>query len=581
MPYLGPTTLESHLNTSPLTTKNLAYLNETLNPKPSDSIASDSFLSMNSPKLELLDIPLSLNASSNLSPSSISTYSSTSSGDDDGLLAKIRGGEPSAVPRESSSSSLSTIVPAVNNKDITALRSLDRRSSSTNGNNRASTLSDLEMQQLIRKKSGELLKSSLRLPDLTRSRSMPNTGKSVRFASNLEDVKLFEKTGRPIAVSTENSPTLGATTTTTTSTTKRKPKVSDSTFSWDSESNSSDSDDESFMLAKANSWKVVSSNVKNFYGIDYSKNVILTRIEARNSTLVGLITVKNIAFDKKINLRLSIDGWKSLIIIQANYKRSLNDHYDQFEFDINISSLNFKFFETTLTLDLCIEYQVNNQVFWDNNMGKNYRVIMEKSDTENLECTHKNLSKTSNYIFARGEDDIDDDYFSCKNVSGLVDLEDDFHYKLRTETADDNNAKLYSRYSFNLNNKSPYTFNDVYFSRPSPVRTPSNDSNETITAGVAKDDAQSTTTSSSKTKSHSNSKPKTGLLAGPSQVKNKYSHKFTTHQGFNSTSSLPDAVSIHDKVENIRKGSTGKANNNIVNEAEYQRLVKNYCYAFN
>lgn len=278
----------------------------------------------------------------------------------------------------------------------------DLNNNNNNNNNSPS------QNPLLRKKSGELVKSSLRLPNLSRSNSMPNA-KSVRFASRLENVKFFNKLEKPTAVSSRLS---------------LKPKTH-----WDFDSSSDDdivpeesenhdhdsansnnlsnnfNDDYEFLNeVQTPKWLIQSNDCPynplslNFGKLASNSNVMLESVKLNSSgnSLIGFVYAKNLAFKKDILVRLSYDHWNSFIDVEnSNYissnhifKYSNSDQitYDKFSFIIKLDDLPVV--SKNLTLEFCVQYVVNDTSYWDNNNGHNYRICLTKNMV-NSDSTNK------------------------------------------------------------------------------------------------------------------------------------------------------------------------------------------------
>ncbi len=84
--------------------------------------------------------------------------------------------------------------------------------------------------------------------------------------------------------------------------------------------------------------------------------------------IVGSVNVRNIAYDKEVVVRYSQDSWRSSNDQNALYKHSDGncDHFHfQLPFNISIS----------LYLEFAVCYRVAGEEFWDNNEGRNYKVV--------------------------------------------------------------------------------------------------------------------------------------------------------------------------------------------------------------
>lgn len=228
---------------------------------------------------------------------------------------------------------------------------------------------------LLRKKSGELVRPALRPPSRRRPSSMPGTptySKAVHFNENMEQVRHFLHADRPIAVSVGSSPV----------------------ETYDSETEYPFNDDS---RTKAPEWEI---KLANFPTSDsYERLTSPIRVEriflaSDNQTLVGNIACANIAFNKLVVARFTLDYWKttSEVVAEFNHdvrKKHKDDGHDRFNFNIKLADLaNLE----SKTLLLCVRYQVNGQEFWDNNNNMNYQVDFTKK-TKQTKQTKQRESK--------------------------------------------------------------------------------------------------------------------------------------------------------------------------------------------
>ncbi|RUS78245.1 hypothetical protein EGW08_013984 [Elysia chlorotica] len=102
------------------------------------------------------------------------------------------------------------------------------------------------------------------------------------------------------------------------------------------------------------------------------ENVILS-----DYTMEGTIKVKNVAFEKNVYVRLSLDEWVSHEDIPASYVPGLglgySDPYDTFSFRIDIAPS----FDVTKRVQFAVCFEENGKEHWDNNNGENYCVVSE------------------------------------------------------------------------------------------------------------------------------------------------------------------------------------------------------------
>jgi hypothetical protein len=233
------------------------------------------------------------------------------------------------------------------------------------------------------------LKSSLKLPGLHRCKSLPSTAKTVRFSTDLTKVKTFNEHARPSSISLDNSPEsspgrddddnydYG-------STPKAFFDLKSSSF-LSTSSSDSDSEDDYFTYRsklRHSSWKLQATNY-DFFSIQHRPQLVkLTSLAIRGTQLVGSVEVRNISFEKYIEIKFTTDGWNSIYLITASYARSVDSMNDQFNFHIdlnnaimmNSSRVQRKNSSQPISVELCVKYVSNgSDIFYDNNGGQNYR----------------------------------------------------------------------------------------------------------------------------------------------------------------------------------------------------------------
>ncbi|KAI3555536.1 hypothetical protein CABS03_04064 [Colletotrichum abscissum] len=218
---------------------------------------------------------------------------------------------------------------------------------------------------MVRKKSGELVRPALR-PASARRRpsSMPGTptfSKAVHFDSHLEHVRHFLQVDRPLAVSAGSSPV--------------DAYDSDTEYPFPGEERQN-------ARTPPFEWEIVTANHPADTPIRKSLPVRLERVwlSPDQKNLLGSVAVANLAFQKYVTCRFTLDYWKTTSEVGAEYShevRAQDDHVaqDRFTFSIKLSDLaNLE----TKTLFFCIKYNVNGQEYWDNNNGTNFQVDFRK-----------------------------------------------------------------------------------------------------------------------------------------------------------------------------------------------------------
>lgn len=217
---------------------------------------------------------------------------------------------------------------------------------------------------MVRKKSGELVRPALRPASRRRPSSMPGTptfSKVVHFDSHLEHVRHFLQVDRPLAVSAGSSPV--------------DNYDSDAEYPFSSEPRSS-SRTPSF------EWEIIMNNFPVDTPVRKMQPVRLERVwlSADQKSLLGSIAVANLAFQKFVACRFTLDYWKTTSEVTAEYVGEIRDNamahsQDRFNFTIKLSDLaNLE----AKTLYFCLRYTVNGQEHWDNNNGMNFQVDFRK-----------------------------------------------------------------------------------------------------------------------------------------------------------------------------------------------------------
>lgn len=129
-------------------------------------------------------------------------------------------------------------------------------------------------------------------------------------------------------------------------------------------------------------------------------NVCLESISFKNCAVLGAVKVRNLAYDKYVFVRYTIDNWKSFKDVQAKYVHgSSNGRTDTFSFEITLNET----LENDCRLEMAFGYEVLGTRFWDNNHGDNYRVKCFSTPRKNHQkelsfCNTLELYRTSRFI---------------------------------------------------------------------------------------------------------------------------------------------------------------------------------------
>ncbi|KAM3859368.1 protein phosphatase 1 regulatory subunit 3C-B-like [Diretmus argenteus] len=109
-----------------------------------------------------------------------------------------------------------------------------------------------------------------------------------------------------------------------------------------------------------------------------AQQVCLESCSVQEHSLSGTIQVRNISFEKCVWVRITFDSWSTFKDVPCRY---LNNVYgcpdtDTFSFTIPVLEV----LEPSDQVEFCIQYQAQDQTFWDNNHGTNYQLVVSDLD---------------------------------------------------------------------------------------------------------------------------------------------------------------------------------------------------------
>lgn len=236
------------------------------------------------------------------------------------------------------------------------------KSNSSSTNSEEETDEDSKCKpQMVRKKSGELVRPALR--GHRRPSSVPGTpvfSKAVHFDSHLEHVRHFLQVDRPLAVSAGSSPV--------------DNYESDSEYPFPGRGRSG--------KGPPFEWELATPNFPHDSLVRSSMPARLERVWLSNDqkALLGSVAVVNLAFHKLVVCRFTFDYWKTVSEVNAEYGHEIRPRespfgHDRFTFNIKLSDLADL---ESKTLFFCVRYLVNGQEHWDNNDATNFQVGFKK-----------------------------------------------------------------------------------------------------------------------------------------------------------------------------------------------------------
>lgn len=108
-----------------------------------------------------------------------------------------------------------------------------------------------------------------------------------------------------------------------------------------------------------------------------------------SKSLIGTVAVANLAFNKLVIARFTLDYWKTTSEVVAEFSNDVrrqqpDDGLDRFNFSIRLADqANLE----NKTLLLCIRYNVNGVDYWDNNDNMNYQIDFVKKMQKSPQST--------------------------------------------------------------------------------------------------------------------------------------------------------------------------------------------------
>ncbi|XP_076856311.1 protein phosphatase 1 regulatory subunit 3C-B isoform X1 [Brachyhypopomus gauderio] len=120
-------------------------------------------------------------------------------------------------------------------------------------------------------------------------------------------------------------------------------------------------------------------------------HVCLENCIIQDRSLTGTVKVSNVSFEKSVHVRITFDSWKSCIDVPCTY---MNNVYgctetDTFSFAIDLPSS----VSQENHVEFCISYNTHDQTHWDNNDGKNYRLVQDDDGDHTSHGTQKMASE--------------------------------------------------------------------------------------------------------------------------------------------------------------------------------------------
>ncbi len=120
----------------------------------------------------------------------------------------------------------------------------------------------------------------------------------------------------------------------------------------------------------------VQSVPADFVKLYYAKALGNYKNNALYGKVKGFIEIADVAYNKKVMVRYIVAGTSTWIDVPAYF---VKDHYNKEVWQFDLSDIAYD--GLTFDIQFCIYYTVNGQTYWDNNDGKNYRLLMQSGQT--------------------------------------------------------------------------------------------------------------------------------------------------------------------------------------------------------
>jgi len=329
----------------------------------------------------------------------------------------------------------------------------------------ASALCDSSTEaKLIRKKSGQVVRSSLKSPrsvsqtslsvltfPSSSSKSEPTTpsSKAVHFDTK-EHVKLFLAEQKPLAVSRDGSPT-------------------DDTSGTDSDFPGFIYGDVGVAGADGSSINKKTRLVMHVTNMPVRINPVMDAsleefcLSPDGTTIQGKVRVRNLAFSKAVAVRFTFDQWQTTSEVTGRWVESLSPEWDRFGFAIRLNDLLARIEGKTLVL--AVRYNSAGKEVWDNNGGVNYvatfsKVRVKKSAmlSDDEASTEELRSKLE--IVAGSKERLGPAFVASSKKPSAMAPAPDFK----------SGVSFASRYDFSNSLKSPWKPADAAANAKSPIR---------------------------------------------------------------------------------------------------------------
>ena len=106
------------------------------------------------------------------------------------------------------------------------------------------------------------------------------------------------------------------------------------------------------------------------------QHVSLQYVSFQETTVFGSVIVGNVAFEKSVSIRYTMDKWKSSSDISATHvvgSTAQDGSTDRFSFSLVLPASSNS--DTTFRMEFAICYKASSAEHWDSNSGANYAIV--------------------------------------------------------------------------------------------------------------------------------------------------------------------------------------------------------------
>lgn len=112
------------------------------------------------------------------------------------------------------------------------------------------------------------------------------------------------------------------------------------------------------------------------------QKVCLERVLCFDLGVIGITQVLNLDFEKDVIARYSFTGWKTCTEVKASWVSNVTKSWEGGMGQISCDTFRFHlpvppFLQPEAVLEFAIQYKVCGAEYWDNNDGKNYKLVCQ------------------------------------------------------------------------------------------------------------------------------------------------------------------------------------------------------------